>query len=315
MTWGLDGDHQCRTQYSFVDLGGVALMIGRTSPVACTYSLDDSQILVGVNYAGRSSFRDGLSLTSIDTRQILAYPGTHGRLSTHYCAGINFRLDRAHLQQVMHIMGGGEAGGWLAVPFTVPHGDGTGSSPFVEGFFGLFGLVDVLIQEDRHLGAWLGLDDQLYRLMALSCFQHRGVLDRVRRRWSGPQLWSARLDDLVDYIRAHAHQPLTLTDLEAQSHYSGRQLQNLFRDRLGCTPMQFVRRQRLALAMDRLTSPQPGDTVTRIARECGYRHTSTFSAEFRRQFGRTASEVLRAAWSQPPQSPSPPRVPPSSPPG
>lgn len=97
MTWGLDGDHQCRTQYSFVDLGGVALMIGRTSPVACTYSLDDSQILVGVNYAGRSSFRDGLSLTSIDTRQILAYPGTHGRLSTHYCAGINFRLDRAHL--------------------------------------------------------------------------------------------------------------------------------------------------------------------------------------------------------------------------
>jgi len=57
--------------------------------------------------------------------------------------------------------------------------------------------------------------------------------------------------------------------------------------------MQFVRRQRLEWAMERLTAPQPGDTVLRIARDCGYRHSSNFSVDFQRQFGHKPSEVLR----------------------
>ena len=84
-----------------------------------------------------------------------------------------------------------------------------------------------------------------------------------------------------------------MADLERLSHYSARHLTTLFRERFNCTPMQFLRRQRLDLAMERLTAPQPGDTVIRIARECGYRHASNFSVDFQREFGSKPSDVLR----------------------
>jgi AraC-like DNA-binding protein len=67
----------------------------------------------------------------------------------------------------------------------------------------------------------------------------------------------------------------------------------MFRKRFNCTPMQFVRRQRLELAMEQLSKPQSGDTVMRIARECGYRHASNFSVDFQKQFGSRPSDVLR----------------------
>lgn len=110
--------------------------------------------------------------------------------------------------------------------------------------------------------------------------------------------WSACLDTLVDYIHTNAHLNLTLTDLEEQSHYSGRRLQQLFRDRFDCTPMQYVRRQRLGNALQRLKNAQPGDTVTRIARDCGYRHMSNFTVDFRKQYGIHPSSLLRASRSQ-----------------
>lgn len=54
-----------------------------------------------------------------------------------------------------------------------------------------------------------------------------------------------------------------------------------------------MRRQRLDLAMERLMAPKHGDTVIRIARECGYRHAANFSVDFQRQFNSKPSDVLR----------------------
>jgi len=106
---------------------------------------------------------------------------------------------------------------------------------------------------------------------------------------------SKTLDNLVDYIGINSHQNLTLTDMEEQSHYSARQLQNLFREKFDCTPMQFVRRQRLSTAMEKLQTADWNDKVTSIGRDCGYRFTSNFSSDFHREFGVAPSVVLRAS--------------------
>ena len=107
--------------------------------------------------------------------------------------------------------------------------------------------------------------------------------------------WNTRLDDLVDYIQANTCLDLTLTDLEERSHYSARHLQNLFREKFGCSPMQFVRKQRLSKAMEALQTADDNETVTNISRNVGYRSTSSFIKEFRHQFGVTPSKVLRAS--------------------
>ena len=107
--------------------------------------------------------------------------------------------------------------------------------------------------------------------------------------------WNQGLDDLVDYIRANHQAGLTLTDLEEFSHYSARRLQVLFRERFACTPMQFVRQQRLRTALEKLQTASAAETVTSIARSCGYRHVSNFSADFQREFAVNPSVVLRAS--------------------
>jgi AraC-like DNA-binding protein len=127
----------------------------------------------------------------------------------------------------------------------------------------------------------------------VALLQQSGQIDQLRQRQQGRRRWSPGLDELVDYIRSNRAVPLTMADLERLSHYSTRHLTTLFRERFQCTPMQFVRRQRLELAMERLTAPQPGDTVIRIARECGYRHAANFCVDFQREFASKPSDVLR----------------------
>jgi hypothetical protein len=59
--------------------------------------------------------------------------------------------------------------------------------------------------------------------------------------------------------------------------------------------MQFVRRQRLSVAMEKLQTADFDETVTDIARDIGYRYTSSFTTDFRREFGVNPSAVLRAS--------------------
>jgi AraC-like DNA-binding protein len=156
--------------------------------------------------------------------------------------------------------------------------------------------VDQVLRESEYLAAGLALDEQIYRLLALSVLQAGGALERVKKHLKSPtNKWTNPLDDLVDYIRSNTHLNLTLTDLEEQSHYSARHLQNLFREKFNCTPMQFIRRQRLSAAMERLQTCDHDDTVTKIARECGYRFISNFTTDFQREFGIAPSVVLRAS--------------------
>jgi AraC-like DNA-binding protein len=101
-------------------------------------------------------------------------------------------------------------------------------------------------------------------------------------------------DALIRYVNSNLHQPLNLTVLAKQSHYSTRALQYVFRNRLGCTATQWIRNQRLDLAWQLLHSATPEDNVTRIAQACGYRSMSLFSIEFQRRFHIKPSVLLRS---------------------
>jgi AraC-like DNA-binding protein len=164
--------------------------------------------------------------------------------------------------------------------------------------FTLFQQIDLLLQDDQRLPAAMGLDDQIYRLVALKYIARNHLMDQV----GAPVVSGVRnqsvLDELVSYIETHTAQPLCLTDLERRSHYTGRQLQNLFRERFDCSPMQFVKRQRLAAAMEQLQRPADDTTVTSVARGCGYHNPSSFSTDFQRRFGICPSAVLRASRAQ-----------------
>jgi transcriptional regulator GlxA family with amidase domain len=101
----------------------------------------------------------------------------------------------------------------------------------------------------------------------------------------------AAFETLLARILGHLADPLELATLASWAQCSPRALQVLFRQRLGCTPIQWLRRERLQQAHRLLEGARPGDSVAAIARRCGYRAAAHFSEDFRRQFGRTPSQV------------------------
>jgi len=136
------------------------------------------------------------------------------------------------------------------------------------------------------------LEDQIYRLVAAMLIpelRQESPHNRMRQRQVHCR---DAFDELIDYILANLGEPLNLTDLENHSNYSRRTLQYAFRERFGCTPCQWIRRQRLKLAHQRLQNPQARDSVSEIAFACGYRSISRFSVDFKRHYHIKPSHLL-----------------------
>lgn len=96
-----------------------------------------------------------------------------------------------------------------------------------------------------------------------------------------------------DYIRAHAAEPISLSELAARLGVGLRALQLAFRREVGCSPREYLMTCRLEVARSRLLAANEGATVTQIALECGFSDMTVFSRRYREQFGEKPSETLR----------------------
>jgi transcriptional regulator GlxA family with amidase domain len=96
------------------------------------------------------------------------------------------------------------------------------------------------------------------------------------------------------YIDDHAHTDIGLADIADAAQVTPRALQYAFRRHLGTTPMTHLRRVRLAHAHAALKAADPlaGATVTRIAAQWGFLHTSRFSAAYRAEYGHSPRDTL-----------------------
>ncbi|MEB3168818.1 MAG: helix-turn-helix transcriptional regulator [Synechococcaceae cyanobacterium] len=162
------------------------------------------------------------------------------------------------------------------------------------GLHHLLRWIDQCLACHHALPDQLGAGDIVLRQVAAlldpSLLQEQpGEGERLRERQG-----RSAFDDLIDHIRANLDQPLRLSDLEARSHYSRRALHYAFQQKLGCSPMAWIRGQRLERAMKRLRTGGPEVTVKAVALACGYRYAGHFSTDFQRRFGITPSEARRA---------------------
>jgi AraC-like DNA-binding protein len=154
---------------------------------------------------------------------------------------------------------------------------------------------------EPRLVALLQLDQLFERLLATLLVAASAGLEGLQLSESGgstaPQ--AELFDALLARIRSNLSEPIDLNRLETWAQRSRRELQVVFRDRLGCTPMQWLRRERLQLARRRLEHPHPQDTVASIASASGYPNAARFSADFRREFDLAPSSLLRRAPERP----------------
>lgn len=97
----------------------------------------------------------------------------------------------------------------------------------------------------------------------------------------------------VDYIQAHADQPLTMREITEIAGVSERALQIGFRRFLDTTPRAFLEKVRLENAHRDLTGAPGGQSVTEVATKWGFMHLGRFSGLYRRSYGVSPSDSLR----------------------
>jgi AraC family ethanolamine operon transcriptional activator len=114
----------------------------------------------------------------------------------------------------------------------------------------------------------------------------------------GPSLEGARrrrrgFDLAIESIRAADLGNLCAPALCAEIGVSQRTLEYAFQERLGTSPMEFIRRLRMHTARRALLAAQPGGaTVTEIAMTLGFYQLGRFAAEYRAIFGELPSATL-----------------------
>ena len=137
----------------------------------------------------------------------------------------------------------------------------------------------------------LGIEDLLYRhVIGLICPGLIAPADPAGLGPSTPQIKIRVTDSICDALQANLGKRWTLTDMEEISGLSARALQYAFKARFACSPMDWLREQRLQLARRRLLLDD-FSTITQLALECGFGSASQFAAFYKARFGITPSKT------------------------
>ncbi|MDM7890821.1 helix-turn-helix transcriptional regulator [Curtobacterium caseinilyticum] len=154
-----------------------------------------------------------------------------------------------------------------------------------------------------HTSTWLDVEHELgpaaertitdaFVTAAVEAFPRR---DRWQSavRGSGPE--HDRLRRALEFVHAHARDPIGTPEIAAAAGLSARGLQQSLRRHLDQTPGDLLRGVRLDGARaDLLRGDRDATSVADIARSWGFGHLGRFSATYRERFGELPSESLRA---------------------
>ena len=122
------------------------------------------------------------------------------------------------------------------------------------------------------------------------------------RRPGGQSQFSALLDmavpggrfaDLLDHMRAHLRERLSVEDLAERAHLSPRQFSRLFHAEVGLPPARAVESLRVEAARAALESG--ADSVQRVAVQCGFGNPERMRRIFQRVTGAPPSTARRRA--------------------
>lgn len=109
-----------------------------------------------------------------------------------------------------------------------------------------------------------------------------------------PSIAPGHVKRVEEYIRAHAHEPLTIADLASYAGVSASALYAGFRDFRNTSPIAYLRNERLQHAYDELLrTPLGKSTVADIASRWGFSHLSHFATHYKKKFGELPSDTLR----------------------
>ncbi len=99
------------------------------------------------------------------------------------------------------------------------------------------------------------------------------------------------LTRMLAYIQAHLADPIQVADMAADLYISESTINRRFREHLGLSALEFIRKRKLHLAADLLAH---GESVLNAGLRAGYGDNSYFIRLFRQQYGMTPLQYKQA---------------------
>lgn len=104
------------------------------------------------------------------------------------------------------------------------------------------------------------------------------------KRKQSADIYTQRINRVIDYIRDHLDEPLALESLARVAYFSPFHFHRIFRALVGEPVHAFVLRLRLEKAIFQMQHG-PRATLTQIALRCGFASSSDFSRAFKQMYG------------------------------
>jgi AraC-like DNA-binding protein len=253
----------------------------------------DDFVLVSQQMSGRFAVR-------AETGERLVSPGEHVVLDAHTryqlrweenCSLFNVRLPRTAFETaVAELTGAGESG---AIRFPLS------SHPSKQGRIAVQKVTHFLLRNAGPSGLLTSgalMRGQLIRMLVASLIEAYGGVFPTADACSSGDVRPPAVRRAIAYLEGAATEDVRVSEVAAAARLSTRALQDAFRTYLDTTPMSYLRSIRLARAHAdlRQASLEGGTTVADVAYRWGFGNLGRFAADYRREFGRSPSEVLRA---------------------
>ncbi len=136
----------------------------------------------------------------------------------------------------------------------------------------------------------IGIDELFYRNIIMMLLPEKFFSDNSFDKVVSPKA----IDKIIEFQKSHPFELLTLNDLEKISGLSCRALQYEFKKRLGLSPMQWLKKERLNKARELLLNKNSEDTITTIAMNFGFASSSLFSKYYYEEFGELPSHTIKS---------------------
>jgi AraC-like DNA-binding protein len=278
---------------SHVQAGRVGITAAAHSPLHGVNHAHDKGVFtlptLGVKcfHVGRHTYRAQAGQAA------LFLPGEAYSLETGHCSGVMFSLCPREIAAVATTMAGPQSGLRLAPierPVSLRERDPR-QGQLLALMRRSLQLIDLASLNGLKVPRQLGLDDKLQRLMALLLYPQLTApmpSDSLRLE----QRERVCFDALVAMIRQDLLGDWTLTRMERQAGLSRLQLEWCFQASFRCSPLAWLRHQRLCWARERLEDPEP-ISLSELALACGFADEASFRRLFEDQF-QIRAEILAA---------------------
>jgi AraC-like DNA-binding protein len=207
------------------------------------------------------------------------------------CAVFNVRLPRAEFEMAIAELSGMDEPGPVRIPVS--------RRPSRQGRTAVDKVTRFLLRDAVPTGLLTSaplLRAQMRRMLVASILEAYPGVFHSADAVSSSDVKPPAVRRAIAYIEDAVAEDIRISDVAAAARLSTRALQEAFRKHLDTTPMAYLKSIRLARAHAdlRQSSVEEGMTVAAVAYRWGFGNLGRFAADYRRKFGRSPSDVLRA---------------------